>query len=89
MNDGVTALMVACRNGDLEVVRLLLESGAHNDLAMNNGTTALMAESRRGHLEVVQRLLESGANRDLALTPARRLLWWHVKEAILKSFDCF
>ena len=66
MNNGSeTALMLASTNGHLEVVRLLLQSGAYKDLAMTHAETALMLASTNGHLEVVRLLLESGAVKDL------------------------
>ena len=59
MNDGTTALMLAAQDGHVEIVRLLLESGADKHLAMNDGRTALIVAPQRGHLEIVELLLES------------------------------
>ena len=64
MNNGTTALMVACQNGHLEVVSLLLASGADKDLANHGGETARVVASQNGHLEVAGLLL--GAEKDLA-----------------------
>ena len=61
------ALMFASGHGHIEVVRLLLEAGADNDLAGNRIFAALRSASRRpGHVEVVCLLLEAGADRNLA-----------------------
>ena len=46
----------------MSIVRLLLQSGAHKNVATNTGVTAPLLASQSGHLEVVRLLLlESGA----------------------------
>ena len=52
----------ACRNGDTERVRQLLDEGAPVDEKGEYGYTALMWASKRGHTEVVQLLLDNGAS---------------------------
>ena len=54
--------MLAADNGELKVVKLLIEAGARIDGAMANGCTALMLAARRGQLEVVRFLIEKGVN---------------------------
>lgn len=58
------ALMVACRKGHLDVVRVLLESDADvvNEIDEYDGMTALMWACSYGHLEVVELLLEYDAD---------------------------
>ena len=60
--DGWTALIWASCKGDLEIVKLLVESGADIDAKDNDGWTALMRASWRGYLEIVQYLVEIGAD---------------------------
>ena len=51
-----TALQSASRNGHLEIVKLLLESGANVNKKDKNGQTALDLVSSRNKLEVVNLL---------------------------------
>ena len=58
-----TALILASKNGHLEIVKYLVENGV--DLNSNGGLdneTALMLASKNGHLEIVKCLVENGAN---------------------------
>ena len=66
MQDDLTALILASRNGHLEVARLLCDAGADKDKAMQDGVTALISASARGHLDVVQLLCEAGGGKDKA-----------------------
>lgn len=64
-----TPLMTAAEAGDVEMVRLLINSGANVNMSNNFQdvelvipNTALMAASHRGHLEVARLLIEAGAD---------------------------
>ncbi|AGF85367.1 repeat protein [Moumouvirus goulette] len=67
---GWTALMIACKNSrlfdNLEVIKLLLDTGANPNIQNDNGWTSLMFASRFSHktstLETVKILLEYGAD---------------------------
>ncbi|HXG64830.1 MAG TPA: ankyrin repeat domain-containing protein [Blastocatellia bacterium] len=60
---GRTALVVAARAGQTEIVRLLLAAGAQvNRLGGGDNQAALSAAAQGGHTEVVQALLEAGAD---------------------------
>ncbi len=57
----ITPLGVAAKNGHLEIVKLLLESGASfDDEYCNFSALSLAAEC--GHLEIVEELLKAGAD---------------------------
>ena len=52
----------ASKSGNLEVVKVLLKSGADVNVKDNWGWTPLMWECSYGHLEVVKFLLKNGAD---------------------------
>ena len=57
-------LDLAAAEGHLEVVRLLLESGADKDYTSRGGITALHSAAANGRLEVVRLLLDSGSDKE-------------------------
>jgi ankyrin repeat protein len=64
----MTALMNACLEGHLEIVRELLGRGANVNAANRIGFTSLMAACQQGDLEVVRELLAHGANVNASMT---------------------
>ena len=55
---------MAAHKGHLEVVRILVESGANKDQGnTDDGMTPLSIAAQEGHVEVVRFLVESGANK--------------------------
>ena len=60
--DGDTALLMISQNGNIEIVRLLLEAGADPNIHKTPPIqTPLMAASAQGHIEIVRMLLDAGA----------------------------
>ncbi|KAH8755846.1 ankyrin repeat-containing domain protein [Hyaloscypha finlandica] len=59
-----TPLQIACRDGEKEIVHLLLQSGADANAppAKESGSTALQFAAIKGSLEIVYQLLEYGAD---------------------------
>ena len=59
-----TLMMIAARNGHMQIVELLLKRGAHVNLQSSRGTTALSAAAYHGNERVVDVLLQHGAEID-------------------------
>jgi len=65
-NDGATALLFVSgrrqfSNGQLQILRLLLDANANVNAKDNNGYTALIKASNRGNIDVVRVLLDAKA----------------------------
>lgn len=63
---GWSATMFAAREGAVEAVRALAESGANLNLTDPEGTTALIVAVINGHYDVVSALIENGADPNIA-----------------------
>uniref|UniRef100_A0A1X7U0K3 Uncharacterized protein n=1 Tax=Amphimedon queenslandica TaxID=400682 RepID=A0A1X7U0K3_AMPQE len=61
-NEGDTALIVAARKGNCDVVELLLKKGADPSHSNDYGYTALIVAAEGGHYDIVQLLLNNGAD---------------------------
>ena len=66
--DGWTPLHQAAFAGSVEVVQLLIDSGADVASKCSDGDTPSHYASAQGHLEVIKRLLKKGGVRLFALT---------------------
>lgn len=66
-----TALILAARNGHVEVVKTLLEAGADVNAQDRQGYSALMKAAYRGHSEVVHCLLTHENSKDVIDVNAR------------------
>jgi uncharacterized protein len=56
-----TALMIAAKQGNLYMVRLLIDKGARVNARGKDGWTGLIWAAHDGHLEVIKLLIEKGA----------------------------
>lgn len=61
-NVGVTPLIFACQEGDLEIVKLLFQNDADIHRKAQSGFTSLGQAAQKGHLDIVKFLLEKGAD---------------------------
>ena len=68
---GLTALQMAARLGQTELVAALLEAGAKADAAPNSGIKPLLYATTGGHTECARLLLEHGAAADATPTSDR------------------
>jgi ankyrin repeat protein len=67
----------AARNGDTEVVHLLIEYGADVNVRNPRGHTVLYCAGGHGHLDTLQLILNAGADIDARFThDAKTLLEW-------------
>jgi len=63
---GATPLMDSCENGNLAMVKQLVERGAKPDRQNDHGHTALSRAGCNGHTGVVEYLLKRGCNPNIA-----------------------
>lgn len=59
--DGKTALMIACDNGFIRIVKLLMDYGAEINVISKSGKTALTKTVYKMRLDVVKLLIDRGA----------------------------
>ena len=76
---GKTPLHVAARNGDAEIVNLLLQDGALVNARNRFNRTPLQMAVFGGHRQVAQTLLDNGARRDLRNVFGRSALDYAVR----------
>ena len=62
---GATSLHIACREGNFEIVKTLIDNGANVNIIDNEGWTPLMRASLNGNGEIVEILLKNGAKANL------------------------
>ena len=65
-NGGLTALILATREGALESMKVLLDAGAPINQQSANGNTALIVAAMNGNAEAINFLLDRGADVNLA-----------------------
>lgn len=58
----MTALMLAVLQGDLDIIKAIIEAGADINAQSNGGMTALMEAASWGHADIAKLLIEAGAN---------------------------
>ncbi len=59
---GGTALLIACRNGNLQIVQMLIKGGADVNITDNEGFSPLMRAAIAKNLQIVSLLINSHAN---------------------------
>lgn len=71
-----TALHHATRNGDLEIVELLVSSGADVNVTSDHGHFPLYCAAGHGHVETMQYLLEHDADLQTKLPDGKTVIEW-------------
>jgi len=61
-DDGMSSILLACRNGRIDLLDYLLEQGANPNDKENYGNTCLMAAACYRQLDCVRRLINAGAD---------------------------
>ncbi len=59
---GATALHIACREGNIDAVKALIENGANPNIADNEGWTPLMRAVLTANAEITDLLIDKGAD---------------------------
>jgi ankyrin repeat protein len=85
--DGNTALLVACKKGNLDIVSALLEQGAAVDATSTEGNTPFMEASQFGHTKSMERLLEFKANLNAQNKKGQTALWLAVDNNQLNATE--
>lgn len=69
--DGSTALMIACRKGDVHIAKILLCAQADPHIADSKGRYPLAVAAFKGNLELVKALVEAKA--DITFAPEKKI----------------
>ena len=73
---GDTALHHATRNGDLDIVKQLVSSGADVNVVADQGHFPLYCAAGHGHVETTQYLVENGADLQTRLSDGKTVIEW-------------
>jgi uncharacterized protein len=84
-NGGITALILATREGGLESMKTLLDGGAPINQQSANGNTALIVAAMNGNAETINYLLEGGADVNLANAQGWTPLYLTVKARTMEK----
>jgi ankyrin repeat protein len=84
-NGGITALILATREGGLETMKVLLDNGAPINQQSANGNTALIVAAMNGNADAINLLLERGADVNLANAQGWTPLYLTVKARTMEK----
>src|SRR5688572_3123097 len=82
---GVTPLVLAARQGNLQAVKALAEKGADLNKASGDGSTAMVVAIQNGHYDVARYLVEKGADINKANEKGWTPLYLSVKHRNLET----
>ncbi|XP_077998571.1 ankyrin repeat and EF-hand domain-containing protein 1-like [Glandiceps talaboti] len=75
-SDGETALHLAAINNNEEMVRFLLDLGAHPNVVDLKGRTAIMRAAEFGHIQTLESLVTSGSDLKLVDSEGKGILYY-------------
>jgi len=75
-NDGRTSLHLACQQGHLDLVRLLVHKGANIEAKSHEGSTPFRVACLNGHKEIARYLVDRGAQVDARDADGRTTLMY-------------
>lgn len=78
-----TALMLAARDRNIEIVKMLLNNNANINAQDRSGMTALMFAVHKGHIEVAQMLINAGADVTAQDNVGRTVFRWCQHDKLL------
>jgi ankyrin repeat protein len=84
-NGGITALILATREGGLDAMKVLLDAGAPINQQSANGNTALIVAAMNGNAATINYLLERGADVNLANTQGWTPLYLTIKARTMEK----
>jgi ankyrin repeat protein len=84
---GMTALVFAAREGDLETVKLLVEAGADVNQVTNYGWSPLLTATQNKNYQIGKYLLEHGANPNIANNGGWRPIYLATDNRNIESGD--
>jgi uncharacterized protein len=82
---GVTPLVLAARQGNLDAVKVLAENGADLNKGAGDGSTAMVVAIQNGHYDVARYLVEKGADINKANEKGWNPLYLSVKHRNLET----
>ena len=81
-NGGATPLHVACRNGQLVLVRHFLKQGVNVDVQDNQGNTPLHIAAKGGFAEIAKALVQAGASTSSANSAGQKAKDCAIQQAV-------
>ena len=84
---GATALHIAARKGNIEIIKILVNNGADLNIKDNEGWTPLMRAASNNNSEIVSELIAKGANANLKNNLGQTAILHSTQSSCLKCLD--
>ena len=83
--NGSTPLHYAASEGDLELIKILLDAGAEINISNNLGNNALFNAVNNEHYEIAKFLINNGAEINLI---SNELIYFDASNVVIKELEC-